>query len=144
MGKITPFGHSPVSGGVMCNKVKIMKKWILLCSLLFSQIGYAQNCTYTEESYSQWIMEYFRLPEPSQLECSLSYYSNSNLFLEKKNGRMPSAYFFAYAFNENSLQSLFEKLSTDKPLTERIFALHVFWVKNTEHSKSLLEKARFS
>ena len=118
-----------------------MKKWIILSFLVISQVVHAETCSYTEETFSQWMMEYFRAPQPNRVDCSLSYYANSKLFQEYVSGRMPAAHFFAHALEERAFIPLFERLSVDSTLTEKMFALHVFWVKNTDQSNALLKKA---
>ncbi len=118
-----------------------MREWIFISLLLFSQFAHANKCEFTEQSFSQWMMEYFRAPEPSKLNCSLSYYANSQLFQEHRDSRMPAAHFFAYALDENGLAEIFETLASESSLNERMFLLHVFWVKNTGQSKAFLEKA---
>ena len=118
-----------------------MKKWIILSLLVFSQFVRADTCSYTEETFSQWMMGYFRAPQPDRVDCSLSYYANSKLFQEHESGRMPTAHFFAYALQESAFVPLFERLSVDSTLHEKMFALHVFWVKNTDQSNALLRKA---
>lgn len=118
-----------------------MKKWIFVVLLIIPQLVQANSCEYTDESFSQWMMGYFRAPEPNKLGCSLSYYANSALFEMHHDGRMPAAHFYAYALKEEEMVSVFEKLAAESTLNEQMFLLHVLWIKNSRKSKELLEKA---
>ena len=118
-----------------------MGKWIFLLLLICSSGVNASSCSYTDESLSKWMMEYFRNPKREILPCSLSYYANSSIFREHKNGRMPTAYFFASAFDGSGLETLFESVSRKTSLNEKMFVLDVFWVKNSEISRDLISRA---
>jgi len=112
--------------------------FVLLASLAHAQ---AIACPYSTESYSEWMQNYFREPNPEVLFCSLEYYSDSELFADYPNARVPTAYFFASALPNDQYASLFSVLSKNASLESKMFGLHVFWVSGSSAADDLIMKA---
>ncbi len=123
-----------------------MQKFIFVIAsilVLFAVDTFA--CFETEEQFEEAMTYYYQNNEPNKLICGLEYYSDGPLFQNKKI-RMPIAHFYAAAFNKSPefLNKLYEQMSATGSDKAKIFALHVFWVINSEKSLALLNHAEES